>query len=150
MRTILTTLALAGALIVAPGVAMAKDKPGDVLAAWVGAWTTGPEQSITIRRGPEGVLSIEGFASWGTSDPERVANGGVNVGEFYADVPADWIEAGRLAFGVGVDGTIRAEDAEEFDCVVELEIRDGQLLAADNGICGGHNVRFDGTYSRAD
>jgi hypothetical protein len=149
MRNVLTTLALAAMLTAMPGTGLAKDKKGDVLAAWIGAWTTGPEQNITILRGTGGMLSIEGFASWGASDPDRVASGGVNVGEFYADVPAGWIEDTRLAFGVGADGTIRPDAAEQFDCVVQLEIGYTQLLATDNGMCGGHNVRFDGTYHRA-
>jgi hypothetical protein len=149
MRNVFMTLTLS-ALVAATGPALAKEKQGDVLAAWVGAWTTGPEQSVTIRRGPEGMLSIEGFASWGASDPERVASGGVNVGEFQADVPTDWIVGNHLIFGVGVDGAIRPDAAEDFECVVQLEIRGAQLIATDNGMCGGHNVRFDGTYSRAD
>jgi hypothetical protein len=65
-------------------------------------------------------------------------------------VPADWIVGNHLAFAVGVDGATRPDAAEEFDCVVQLEIRDTQLFASDNGICGGHNVRFNGTYHRAD
>ena len=143
--------ALAAAVLpVAPGAAMGKDKQGDRRATWVGAWTAGPEHNITISSGPGGVLAIEGFATWGASDPQRVESGGVNVGEFYAEVPGDWIVGTQLAFGVGVDGTVRADAAEEFDCVVQLEIQEAELFVSDNGMCGGHNVRFNGVYERTE
>jgi hypothetical protein len=148
MRALPATLALVALSLLFPTGASAKDKPGDSAARWVGDWTAGPEQDITIRRLPDGTMLVEGFATWGASDPDRVASGGVNMGEFSVAVPLDWVDGDQLAFGVGEDGPLRPDAAEDFQCVLQLEMRGEQLMVSDNGVCGGHNVRFDGTYDR--
>ena len=104
------------------------------LASWIGEWAAGPEQFITIKADGDALL-IEGNATYGAEDPEKAAIGAINVGDFSVLVPADWIEQGKVSFGVGGNGPLRIDDADEFDCVV-------------NYMCGGMNVTFDGTYSR--
>ncbi|MHA6298141.1 hypothetical protein [Devosia sp. CAU 1758] len=139
---------LASMLVPVVGTAFGKDKPGDVLGGWVDNWTAGPEHDITILREAGGSLFIEGFATWGASDPERVERGGVNIGEFSVSVPGRWIVDQALEFAIGTDGAIPADEAAEYDCILHLELIGHELVVSDNGICGGHNVRFDGVYRR--
>jgi hypothetical protein len=139
---------LAFMLTAVAGVAADKVKPGDRLAGWVGNWTAGPEHDITILREAGGSLFIEGFASWGASDPERVERGAINIGEFSVSVPGAFIKGAQLTFALGSDGAIPASDAGEYDCVLQMERQAHSLIVSDNSMCGGHNVRFDGTYMR--
>ena len=143
------TLILLSALTA--GGAAGKDKQGLGPGAWFGAWSAGPEQDITIALSPDGFMMIEGFASWGASDPERVERGAVNIGEFAVRVPVEWIDRrrGKLDFAVSVDGSaVRPAVADDYDCVVTLFLTDHGLKAEDNGMCGGHNVTFAGDYTR--
>ncbi len=117
------------------------------LPPWIGEWTAGPEQFITIKSEGDALL-IEGSATYGAEDPEKAAIGAINVGDFSVLVPADWIEEGKVSFGVGQDGPLRFDDADEFDCVVNIALSGQSLEVADNYMCGGMNVTFDGTYSR--
>lgn len=146
----LTGIVLAG-LVLAIGIghAAGKDKPHSI-APWLGSWTAGPEQDIAITRSGDDSLLIEGFASWGASDPQRVELGAVHVGEFTVIVPISWVDVERhqLEFAVGMDGALRPDEAGAYDCVIALELMQAALVATDNMMCGGLNVTFNGTYRR--
>ncbi|ODT68555.1 MAG: hypothetical protein ABS75_20010 [Pelagibacterium sp. SCN 63-23] len=144
-------LATAMLLALAAGPAVAKDqvKPAQMgPEAWQGQWSAGPEQEIGIRvEGAE--LAIEGYATWGASDPERVKSGGVNIGEAVGKVPLDWIDADNsLAFALGEAGPVPLAEAEDYDCTLEMQRVGDRLEVTDNFMCGGHNVTFTGSYSR--
>lgn len=136
------------------------DAPTQPLAAWQGQWRA-PEQRIDIGPAPRtGHLRVIGDATWGASDPERVARGGVNVGDIAGDVvPVDgragFAIGGPDAKGVAVKGSlgedvisIPYEAGGENDCRVALRLLGPYLLAKDNNLCGGMNVSFSGVYGR--
>ncbi len=113
-------------------VTLAPPKPAD----WIGGWS-GWESEIDINRGTKpGTFHLGGNATWGSHDPERVKNGGVNFGMFGADVPEPAGNALALA------------DSEEPDCRIALRLLGPYLVARDNGRCGGLNVSFSGVYRR--
>jgi hypothetical protein len=118
------------------------------LDGWMGQWAASDEQSLEIAPGAGETLTIEGFATWGMHDPERVERGGVNMGEFYAAVPTGWVADGRVEFAVGDGRAYRAQITEAQDCALRMELQGETLLVEDNGLCGGMNVRFDGAYRR--
>jgi hypothetical protein len=104
-------------------------------AAWQGNWQR-DEASIDIKsaKGP-GRLSIDGTASWGTHDPDRVARGGINMGELSGDaVPV----GDRLSISDGAEG-----------CTAWLRLVGPYLVVTDNLQCGGMNVSFTGIYRRS-
>lgn len=135
-------------LIAAGGPALAKEAG---LKAFGGEFSASEEQFITVVSTPEG-LRVLGNASYGALDPERAERGAVNVGEFDATVPWDWIEDGALGFAVGVDAILPVAEADEYDCVVEMQFSDDRatIEVSDNLMCGGMNVTFTGTYTRID
>ncbi|MDP5280519.1 hypothetical protein Q9Q95_16435 [Sphingomonas sp. DG1-23] len=118
--------------------------------SWQGAWKAW-ESGIEIAAGRvRGTLRIEGSATWGGHDPQRVAIGAVHVGEFSVDTRS---AGDRIAFSVdesGENGNKAApfDDApdEEYRCRVQLRLLGPYLLAHDNNACGGANVSFTGTY----
>ncbi|WP_375597983.1 hypothetical protein [Devosia sp. Naph2] len=132
------------------GIVTGKEKPAAVdLSYWVGDWSASAEQDISIVLDERGGLYLEGFAAWGAQDPDRVDRGAINFGEFSAHVMAGWVRAdGRLVFAVGPDGSMPASAAEQYDCVITLQLRGEVMVAEDNMMCGGHNVTFTGTYQR--
>jgi hypothetical protein len=116
---------------------------------WQGVWKAW-ESEIEVTPGRiRGTLHVEGSANWGGHDPQRVAIGGVHVGEFAVDARA---AGGRIAFSVDESGegtTARSFDdapEEEHRCRVQLRLLGPYLLAHDNNACGGANVSFTGTY----
>jgi hypothetical protein len=120
-------------------IASASLSPSEVklasLADWVGQWNSGPEQTITFKRDGNR-LKATGDASWGASDPARVARGGVNTGELNNVVtPADR----QADYADGTDST---------DCQARFWRLGPYLVVSDNGNCGGHNVSFSGIYRR--
>jgi hypothetical protein len=113
---------------------------------WTGQWRSGPEQTIVIEAGAgQGRLKIKGDASWGASDPERMTRGAVNIGSLDGEGVA---ESGRLSFGMGENGTLPYDKADEYDCRVQMRRMGSYLLVKDNNMCGGHNVTFTGIYRR--
>ncbi|MBQ0824409.1 hypothetical protein KBI52_29875 [Microvirga sp. HBU67558] len=122
--------------------------PGEPVAApqgWLGTWQSGPEQTIAIGSGAQGTLTIKGNATWGASDPGRVARGAVNIGELDGEAP---VRGPILSFGMGEDGPLPYDEADEADCRVQLLRLGSYLLVRDNAMCGGHNVTFTGIYRR--
>jgi hypothetical protein len=126
-------------------VSLAREEPILVPGGWTGTWRSGPEQTIVIEAGGQGRLKIKGDASWGASDPERVKRGAINIGSLEGEAAAD----GRnLSFGMGENGTLPFDKADEYDCRVQMRRLGSYLLVKDNNMCGGHNVTFTGIYRR--
>ena len=92
---------------------------------------------------------LDGDATWGAGDPDRVKRGGVNIGDFSATVA---LAGGHLAFLVGDEGKPLPYDAkrasDEMLCGLRLWRTGPYLVVADNLQCGGHNVTFTGVYRR--
>lgn len=124
------------------------DAPASSADDWRGTWRSGDEQEIDIKKAAGGAIAIEGNASYGGSDPARVARGAVNVGQISATLtPA----AGKAAFSASDNGEAAPYDANLGDdsvCRVRLWRLGPYLVAADNLACGGMNVTFTGVYGR--
>jgi hypothetical protein len=131
------------ALAAAPAPAATASKPAD----WIGKWSSGPEHDITIKAGKDGQIAIEGNATWGMMDPERVKRGGVNVGEIAGTLA---VKGPTLAFTMGEDDDTLPFDpeAENYSCGVKMWRLGPYLVASDNGMCGGNNVTFAGVYRK--
>ena len=124
------------------------ETPVNLSAAWAGTWRSGDEQTITIQPKPDGRIVVNGEASWGGHDPDRVKRGGVNVGDLAAEVS---IDGGVVAFAIDDDGTTKPFDklpADSDVCRVKLWRLGPYLVAADNLRCGGMNVTFTGVYRK--
>ena len=117
--------------------------------AWAGTWQSGDEQTITIQAKPDGRIVIEGDATWGGHDPDRVKRGAVNAGNISAEVT---IADGVAAFTMDGDGATKPFDVKLPDdsgvCRVKLWRLGPYLVAADNLGCGGMNVTFTGVYRK--
>lgn len=118
-----------------------------------GVWKAWESQIELAPGRIRGTLHVEGSATWGAHDAERVARGGVHVGEFAVDVRAN---GDRIAFSVdeGAEAGAMARpfgDAPEetYRCRVQLRLLGPYLLAHDNNACGGANVTFTGIYRRS-
>jgi hypothetical protein len=114
---------------------------------FTGSWRTGEEQEIEISVA-DGTLQISGDATWGASDPQRVANGGVNVGEISAAVTPE----GNLAAWTEVGDVTEAwrEGDADYLCAVRMWALPPFLAVSDNGMCGGNNVTFTGVYAQGE
>ncbi|SFU33273.1 hypothetical protein SAMN02799631_00183 [Methylobacterium sp. 174MFSha1.1] len=112
---------------------------------WTGTWTA-PEQTIRIRPGKTaGTLAVEGDATYGTLDPDRVRRGAVNMGS----VAGEAAPSGHtLAFTMGDKGTLPFTAGAPTDCRLRLQLLSPFLLAEDNSACGGLNVTFANVYRR--
>jgi hypothetical protein len=121
------------------------EQPTVRMADWIGTWTA-PEQQITIKAGRGGALDVEGEATYGALDPERVKRGAINLGQVSGSArPAGAI----LAFAMGDnEKTLAFDKGGEFDCRIRLRLVGSFLLAEDNYRCGGANVSFAGAYRR--
>jgi hypothetical protein len=128
-----------------PAAAVADDKAEPVGPAdWLGKWSR-VEADITVKGGKAGALHIEGDATYGAKDTDRVRHGGVNDGEIEADVtPA----GDRLGFAIGEDGTLPVDQGNEFTCRVWMQRIGPWLIVSDNLHCGGRHVTFRGIYTR--
>lgn len=123
-----------------------QDLPRVEMKDWVGRWQSGPEQTIEIAQGAKpGSVTIKGDATWGASDPGRVKRGAVNIGTLEAETKT---EGAVLSFGMGEDGTLSFEEADEADCKVRMQRLGPYLLVKDNRMCGGANVTFTAVYRR--
>ncbi|MET0529192.1 MAG: hypothetical protein ABW003_12805 [Microvirga sp.] len=128
-------------------ISIVQDQPDVSVKDWIGRWQSGPEQRIVIEQVDKaGVLAIKGDATWGASDPERVKRGAVNIGSLEAETKA---EGATLSFGMGENGTLPFDQADEADCKVRMQRLGPYLLVKDNNNCGGMNVSFTSVYRRA-
>lgn len=115
---------------------------------FVGKWRSGPEQSIAIRRDGAN-WQLEGQATYGAQDSERLRRGAVNIGDFSATVPRSGSDGPtRLSFTEGPDGTLPHDKGEEGACRMRMQLVGPWLLVSDNLRCGGANVTFTGIYRR--
>ncbi len=122
--------------------------PAPITPDWTGKWRAGREQSIAIRRNGAS-WEIEGSATYGASDPERVRRGSVNIGTMSASLPrSDRGGPPTLAFTEGPDGTLPYEEGEPTACRVRMQLVGPWLVVSDNRQCGGFNVSFSGIYRR--
>ncbi len=124
------------------------DTPQAAEGDWTGTWRSGDEQEIDIKAAAGGAIAIEGNATYGASDPERVARGAINVGQISATLtPVN----GKAAFSAGDGDEPAPYDANPNDdsvCRVRLWRSGPYLIATDNLMCGGLNVTFTGVYGR--
>lgn len=118
------------------------------LSGWIGTWSAGPEQEITISSAENGGLTVDGYASYGAQDPEKAAIGAINVGGFAENIPADWIEDNNVTIASTGDEIIPTSEAGQYDCWVNMTLNGDALEVDDNGQCGGLNVTFFGTYTK--
>jgi len=123
------------------------EDPGAVRKGdWIGEWRSGPESTIRIAPGARpDAFRIEGDATWGALDPGRVERGGVHIGTLEGETQA---EGANLSFGMGENGTLPFDEADDVDCKVQMRRLGSYLLVKDNGMCGGANVTFTGLYRR--
>jgi hypothetical protein len=128
-------------------VALRADEPAANVESWIGVWSGGPEQRITITKGKApGEVGIEGEATFGALDPARTARGGVNVGSLDVSVRPD---KGFVAFTMADEGTaLPYGEGDQYDCRVRMQRIGLFLLVEDNRNCGGMNVSFSGAYRR--
>ena len=116
------------------------------LADWVGTWTSGPEQTITIVAKGDSLVLV-GEATYGARDPERLRRGGVHIGQFQATAQPT---GASLGFTEAEDGgpTRPYGHSDDFACQVRLRLAPPFLQAQSNTGCGGMNVTFTGLYGR--
>lgn len=127
-------------------ISIAQDLPPIETKDWIGRWQSGSEQTIEIQQaGKPGMVAMKGDATWGASDPGRVKRGAVNIGTLEAETKT---EGASLSFGMGEDGTLSFEEADEVDCKVQMQRLGPYLLVKDNRMCGGMNVTFTAVYGR--
>ena len=103
---------------------------------WLGHWTEN-ENEILIRRTKDGRLQVSGAAIW-QAGPDALPH----TGDFDFTGKPD----GRL-FELGEPACI-TEGKGCVDCVVRMLRVEDVMLVADNGHCGGMNVRFTGAYTK--
>jgi hypothetical protein len=105
-------------------------------AVWTGSWqATEHTIAITTTR-KSGQFRASGDATWGAGDPDRVARGGVNMGQFAGNfVPAK-------------DRATVEESGDSNGCRVKLRLLGPYLVTSDNLNCGGHNVSFSGALRK--
>ena len=129
-----------------PRSALAEAQPAAPgLDAWLGTWSGGPEHRIRIARAGSG-LKLEGEATYGALDPDRVRRGAVNLGAFAVEARPD---GAGLAFTDGERGVVpRFSPDDAAACSLRLRLLPPFLVAESNAACGGMNVSFTGIYRR--
>ncbi|WP_232630597.1 hypothetical protein [Methylobacterium sp. Leaf118] len=128
----------AEAIAVEPPVPVARD-------GWLGTWTRAEAQIRVSPGKASGTLAVSGGATWGAGDPDRVARGGIHVGEIEGTVTP---VGDAASFGMGEDGSLPIERADPADCQVWLRRMGPWLVVDDNLACGSLNVTFRGLYGR--
>lgn len=120
-------------------------EPAKPLGAWTGSWKR-TEADITLRPGRRpGMLAVSGYATWGSSDPDRVRRGGVHIGEISGTFQPVQSKGG---FTMGETASLPFDQGDESACRVRFRLLMPYLLVEDTGNCGGVNVSFSGTYVR--
>jgi hypothetical protein len=119
------------------------------LSDWLGDWNVGKWQNLTLRKGSKlGWIKVSGEAYWAANE-EAALNGGLNQGEVEGEAP---LENGLIGFTQTDDNSFKpwSEGAKDnFECAILVRVISRHyLMAEDSGNCGGHNVRFTGTYVR--
>ncbi|MCW6511367.1 hypothetical protein [Lichenifustis flavocetrariae] len=126
-----------------PDSSLAREAPVPVTREdWLGTWVQ-TESKIAIKPSQFGRLGLQGEATFGALDPDRVKRGAVNMGEFQAEVAP---EGANLAFDMGDKTTLPVTQGDETDCKLWMRRLGPFLLVEDNSQCGGLNVSFTGAY----
>jgi hypothetical protein len=110
-----------------------------LIAEWLGKWKPiAGDDSIEISLdSQDGTLFVKGLATWhGGSDFH--GNDVVHEGAFEGTAEPN---GPRLT-------VIQGDEKYKYYCKVELQLVSDSLIASDNGICGGVNVRFDNVYRK--
>jgi hypothetical protein len=112
---------------------------------WVGTWRRDTSASIKLTPAKDGqAIKVDGHATWGSGDPQRVKQGSVHEGNLdETAVP----HGNLIALGEGYDGS-SSPDPDKSDCLARLRLFGRYLVVEDNHNCGGVNVSFDGVYTR--
>ena len=122
---------------------LAEALPATTQAYWLGTWSR-DEAEVRITADGNAAIAVEGDATWGTHDAERIERGGVHTGTIErTSVALGKSPVVRFAMGADADWP-----DEEFRCKVALQRVGDWLLVDDNFQCGGANVSFDGMYTR--
>jgi hypothetical protein len=126
------------------------ETPVNVSAVWTGEWRSGDEQTIPIKPKGDDRIVVNGEATYGGHDPERVKRDAVNAGQIEAEVS---IVNGAVSFAIDDDGTTKPfefKGPNDSDiCRVKLRRLGPHLVTQDNVRCGGMNVTFTGVYRKA-
>ena len=125
-------------------------KPAPHAVTWTGEWSFGDQHDISIKRdAATGELRIEGEATFGGDDPQRVKNGAVRVGSLSARIKPDAsTDPAFLAFTMTDAETLPFDQGSKSDCRVRMRRVGPYLRADDNEACGGMGVTFSGFYHR--
>ena len=99
-------------------------------SSWLGRWSDEGNPTVHIR-GRRGVLHITGDMIWPGPQREK-------------DWPPGWPRSGEIDGKLTLQGNRASYD--EDDCKVEFVLVGDMLIARDNELCGGMNVRFNGVY----
>lgn len=149
------------------------------LQDWVGHWADTDEKDIVVSRTDDpSVLGFVGQALWGSHDPARVKNGGVNQGQFaaYGKPVGEWggfvADLDRAAEEVAEDGGRAARlpaiahqegldtywtryfpaesgASDDWRCRASFRLLGPYLIVyTPLFLCGGMNVTFTGIYRR--
>jgi hypothetical protein len=127
-----------GALSIVP---LMPPKPAD----WIGTWTRTEEGEITIKALAGGKLRVDGEATFGALDPDRLKRGAVNLGSLEGEAMP---KGNTIGLGDGYDGTKPLALDMGGDCQARLRLFGRYLVVQDNLGCGGMNVSFVGIYIR--
>lgn len=116
---------------------------------WLGDWTTGKWQNLTLRKGTKpGWIAVEGSAYWAMSE-ENALNGGIHAGGVSGQGP---LENNLVGFTQTHDETYSpwSEEARDhYACAILVQLLSSNyLMVEDSGSCGGHNVSFTRFYGR--
>jgi hypothetical protein len=104
------------------------------LAAWLGWWSENGNPVAHITRHGSG-LHLESEAFWPGRIPQK-------------DWPPGWPHTGGTDGDFAPNGNRAHFTDSEGICEVDFTLVGKYLMAADNGDCGGMNVRLDGVYQR--
>ena len=113
-------------------------------ADWAGHWVAA-EQEIVIESGADGILTVDGKATWGEREARRRPSASVHTGTLNGKARP---VGGILAFTEGDGRTLGYAEGEAFSCRARLWRRGPYLVVLDNNNCGGANVSFSGFYAR--
>ena len=123
--------------------ALVRVKPGTPrLDAWWGNWSGWNGSIEIVRSSTPGRLHLDGMATAGSHDPDRVARGAINMGDFEADLAP---VGDRLTYPEGADPQTPNPDE---DCRIQIRLLGPYLSVADQGMCGGMGVTFAGVYRK--
>lgn len=101
-------------------------------SSWAGRWSDEGNPQLRIAGGP-GALHMAGEAYW--PGPDRAK-----------DWPPGWPHTGQIDGKLTLLGNRARYDEDE--CKIDLILVGDMLVASDNDMCGGMNVRFNGVYRR--